>query len=101
MKPITAIVLGAGQRGANVYAAYALNFPNEKLSAWPSRVQIGVPHSLRITAFLKATVLKAGRALLGARSSQTVYLSVRRTGCTTSRFCKPWTRAMMCFVKSR
>ena len=29
MKPITAIVLGAGQRGANVYAAYALNFPNE------------------------------------------------------------------------
>ena len=29
MKPITAIVLGAGQRGANVYAAYARNFPNE------------------------------------------------------------------------
>lgn len=25
MKPITAIVLGAGQRGANVYAAYALS----------------------------------------------------------------------------
>ena len=29
MNPITAIVLGAGQRGANVYAAYALSFPNE------------------------------------------------------------------------
>ncbi len=29
MKQITAILLGAGQRGAEVYAAYALNFPNE------------------------------------------------------------------------
>ena len=29
MKPITAIILGAGQRGANVYGGYALNFPNE------------------------------------------------------------------------
>ena len=29
MKQITAIVLGAGHRGADAYAAYALNFPNE------------------------------------------------------------------------
>lgn len=29
MKPITAIILGAGQRGANVYGGYALDFPNE------------------------------------------------------------------------
>ena len=29
MKQVTAVVIGAGQRGADVYAAYALNFPNE------------------------------------------------------------------------
>ncbi len=29
MKPCTAIIIGAGQRGASVYASYALNFPNE------------------------------------------------------------------------
>ncbi len=29
MKQVTAIVLGAGQRGAGVYADYALQFPNE------------------------------------------------------------------------
>lgn len=29
MKQITAILLGAGQRGAEAYAAYALHFPNE------------------------------------------------------------------------
>lgn len=29
MKQITAILLGAGQRGANIYAGYALKFPNE------------------------------------------------------------------------
>lgn len=29
MKQITAILLGAGQRGADVYAAYALQYPNE------------------------------------------------------------------------
>ena len=29
MRPITAIVLGAGQRGADAYAGYALRFPDE------------------------------------------------------------------------
>ena len=29
MKQVTAILLGAGQRGADVYAEYALQFPNE------------------------------------------------------------------------
>ena len=29
MKQVTAVVIGAGQRGADVYAAYALHFPNE------------------------------------------------------------------------
>ena len=100
MKPITAIVLGAGQRGANVYAAYALNFPNEL-----KIVGVAEPRADRRAAFAADHGIPEshcfGRALLGARSSQTVYLSVRRTGCTTSRFCKPWTRAMMCFVKSR
>lgn len=32
MKPISAIVLGADQRRANVYAAYTLKFPNERKS---------------------------------------------------------------------
>jgi len=30
MKPISAIVLGADQRRANVYAAYALKLQNER-----------------------------------------------------------------------
>ncbi|MDD3337326.1 MAG: Gfo/Idh/MocA family oxidoreductase [Lachnospiraceae bacterium] len=29
MRQVTAILIGAGQRGADVYAGYALNFPNE------------------------------------------------------------------------
>lgn len=29
MKTVTAVILGAGQRGADVYGAYALRFPNE------------------------------------------------------------------------
>ena len=29
MKQVTAILLGAGQRGADAYASYALDYPNE------------------------------------------------------------------------
>ena len=29
MKQVTAILLGAGQRGAEAYASYALDYPNE------------------------------------------------------------------------
>ena len=29
MKQVTAVLIGAGQRGMDVYAKYALNFPNE------------------------------------------------------------------------
>ena len=51
MKPITAIVLGAGQRGANVYAAYALSFPNELkivgVRRSPRRICQGARHSRR------------------------------------------------------
>ena len=48
MKPITAIVLGAGQRGANVYAAYALSFPNEL-----KIVGVAEPRADRRAAFAK------------------------------------------------
>ena len=38
MKQVTAILLGAGQRGAGVYAEYALQFPNElKIVGTPDR----------------------------------------------------------------
>ena len=56
MKPITAIVLGAGQRGANVYAAYALNFPNEL-----KIVGVAEPRSDRREAFANAHAISAER----------------------------------------
>ena len=54
MKPIAAIVLGAGQRGANVYAAYALNFPNEL-----KIVGVAEPRSDRREAFANAHAISA------------------------------------------
>ena len=107
MKPITAIILGAGQRGANVYGGYALNFPNELIfssimSASPSsRAQIAAPHLPRSTAFPKAAALQAGRTRSDRTNSQTVYSSVHKTGCTSSRSCRRWKRAMTCCAKSR
>ena len=29
MKQVTAVLIGAGQRGVEAYASYALNYPNE------------------------------------------------------------------------
>ena len=101
MKPITAIVLGAGQRGANVYAAYALSFPNELKIVGVSRVQIAAPHLPRSMAFPKAAALQAGRTRSDRTNSQTVYSSAHKTGCTSSRSCRRWKRAMTCCAKSR
>ena len=56
MKPITAIILGAGQRGANVYGGYALNFPNEfKI------VGVAEPREDRRAAFAKAHHIAADK----------------------------------------
>lgn len=49
MKQVTAIVLGAGQRGAGVYADYALQFPNEL-----KIVGVAEPRKDRREAFAKA-----------------------------------------------
>lgn len=49
MKQITAILLGAGQRGAGVYADYALKFPNEL-----KIVAVAEPRPDRREAFAKA-----------------------------------------------
>ena len=56
MKPITAIVLGAGQRGANVYGGYALNFPNEL-----KIVGVAEPREDRRAAFAKAHHIAADK----------------------------------------
>lgn len=102
MKPITAIVLGAGQRGANVYAAYALSFPNEL-----KIVGVAEPRADRRAAFAKehgipeSAALQAGRTRSDRTNSQTVYLSAHRIGCTSSRSCRRWKRAMTCCAKSR
>lgn len=58
MKPITAIVLGAGQRGANVYGGYALNFPNEL-----KIVGVAEPREDRRAAFAKAHHIAADQML--------------------------------------
>ena len=83
MKPITAIVLGAGQRGANVYAAYALSFPNElkivgvaepradrraafaKEHGIPERAQTGQIRRLCIRLHTGSDALRAGHAGAG------------------------------------
>lgn len=102
MKPITAIVLGAGQRGANVYAAYALSFPNEL-----KIVGVAEPRADRRAAFAKehgipkAAALQVGKKRSDRKSSQTVYSSAHRTGCTSGRSCRRWKRAMTCCAKSR
>ena len=56
MKPIAAIVLGAGQRGANVYAAYALSFPNEL-----KIVGVAEPRADRRAAFAREHGIPEGR----------------------------------------
>ena len=56
MKPITAIILGAGQRGANVYGGYALNFPNEL-----KIVGVAEPREDRRAAFAKAHHIAADK----------------------------------------
>ena len=102
MNPITAIVLGAGQRGANVYAAYALSFPNEL-----KIVGVAEPRADRRAAFAKEHGIPEGRCFAGWRTrsdrtnSQTVYSSAHKTGCTSSRSCRRWKRAMTCCAKSR
>ena len=60
MKPITAIVLGAGQRGANVYAAYALSFPNEL-----KIVGVAEPRADRRAAFAREHGIPEGRCFAG------------------------------------
>ena len=62
MKPITAIVLGAGQRGANVYAAYALSFPNELKIVGVAEPRAGSPRRIcqGASAFPKADKCFAG-----------------------------------------
>lgn len=60
MNPITAIVLGAGQRGANVYAAYALSFPNEL-----KIVGVAEPRADRRAAFAKEHGIPEGRCFAG------------------------------------
>ncbi len=58
MKPITAIILGAGQRGANVYGGYALNFPNE-FAVWVLwQICNDLSVSLRLTASLPLLSLR-------------------------------------------
>lgn len=49
MKQVTALLLGAGQRGMDVYANYALNFPNEL-----KMVGVAEPNAARRTAFCAA-----------------------------------------------
>lgn len=56
MRPITAIILGAGQRGANVYGTYALNFPNEL-----TIVGVAEPREDRRAAFAQAHNIPAER----------------------------------------
>lgn len=60
MKPITAIILGAGQRGANVYGGYALNFPNEL-----KIVGVAEPRADRRAAFAKEHGIPEGRCFAG------------------------------------
>ena len=60
MKSITAIVLGAGQRGANVYAAYALSFPNEL-----KIVGVAEPRADRRAAFAREHGIPEGRCFAG------------------------------------
>ena len=96
MNPITAIVLGAGQRGANVYGGYALSFPNEL-----KIVGVAEPRADRRAAFPKAAALQAGKRRSDRKSLPTASLSAHRTGCTSSQSCRRWKRAMTCCVKSR
>lgn len=48
MKPIKAILIGAGQRGADAYASYALKFPNEI-----NFVGVAEPRKDRLDSFIK------------------------------------------------
>lgn len=99
MKPITAIVLGAGQRGANVYAAYALSFPNEL-----KIVGVAEPRADRRAAFAKEHGIPESRCFAGwedALRQDKFADCVYRIGCTSSRSCRRWKRAMTCCVKSR
>ena len=102
MKPITAIVLGAGQRGANVYGGYALNFPNEL-----KIVGVAEPREDRRAAFAKAHHIAADKcfasweAALAQDQFADCVLSAHRIGCTSSRSCRRWKRAMTCCAKSR
>ena len=66
-----------------------------------SRAQIAAPHLPESTAFPKAAALQAGRTRSDRTNLQTVYLSAHRTGCTSSRSCRRWKRAMTCCAKSR
>ena len=72
MKPITAIVLGAGQRGANVYAAYALSFPNEL-----KIVGVAEPRADRRAAFAKEHGIpcQAKEAVAGGNNAGAIHSS--------------------------
>ena len=86
MKPITAIILGAGQRGANVYGGYALNFPNELKIVGVAEPRAGSACSVceGASTFPQADKCFASwEAALGTRSDlPTASLSARRIGCT-------------------
>ena len=100
MKPITAIILGAGQRGANVYGGYALNFPNEL-----KIVGVAEPREDRRAAFAKAHHIAADKCFASWEAAlaqdQFASLSARRIGCTLHRSHRHWKRATMCSAKSR
>ncbi len=103
MKPITAIILGAGQRGANVYGGYALNFPNEL-----KIVGVAEPRADRRAAFAQGA-RHSRRPLLcrlggRAQTGQIRRLCIRlytRPDALSSRSCRRWKRAMTCCAKSR
>ena len=96
MKQVTAILLGAGHRGAIIYGQYALSHPDEI-----KFVAVAEPCDDRREAFASAHHIPAEYAtasweeLLEKTLKQIVYLSVRMIEHIMSQPCLHWIRVII------
>jgi hypothetical protein len=102
MKTLSAVVIGAGDRGMRAYAPYALKFPHEL-----KIVGVAEINPKRREQFQKMYGLEDGACfsrwedLLKQPRMGISRSSVPRTGCTTSRRFGRWNGAIMYCWKSR
>lgn len=86
MKKVTAVLIGAGDRGSYAYAPYALHYPHEL-----AFVAVAEPNEQRRQAFAEAHGLSSEQTFESWQESRKVLLSpilpssVPKTACISSR----------------